>query len=151
MRKFIASSLAVSAIVAAVVVNAADYTPVSKESPTITTPTLTSPTVTTMLAITPGNLAQTGGVITVTAPVMVITPSGGTNGASRTFTLAAPLTTRLYTTLTLIGGAAATNAIAIADSGMVNLSAAWAGAATDTLTLYATATNKWTEIARSNN
>lgn len=130
-------------------VYAADYTPVTKEGSTSSL-LLSNPTVSNFLnlAVSAQNVT-TQQVVTLTATfnILSVTPTNETT----TITLANPGVTGIGKLAILAASSAATCTIAIADSGNVALTAAGALAANDTLTLLATATNKWVEIMRADN
>lgn len=139
------------ALVAALVAGAvfAQYTPVTKESAVLGDATATSATVSGFIVATANAASATDGqAVALSGTLTVLTGIGGANDTTNTITLAVPGTVGKVAVIAV--SSTSSNLIAIADSGNVNLSAAWLGDNDDTITLIATATNKWTEIARSN-
>jgi len=102
-----------------------------------------------MVNITPTALALTNAAtVTVADGVYLVTPGGGPADGTNTVTLANATTSGDQVTFIIAAGA--TNLLAIADSGIVKLSAAFLGGDDDVLSLIAVGTN-WVEQSRSAN
>lgn len=89
-----------------------------------------------------------GEVVAVSAPLVVVTPSGQANGFTNTVTVANPPAAGFRVTIAV---ATSSNLLAIADSGNVSLASAFEGNTGDTLTLIGVSTSAWLEVGRSAN
>ena len=158
MKKILGVMFGVALI--ATVVLAAD--PTTFTSLKVTGTTELVGTVTTTGAITAGSMTVSGTVtvpptaaswtngqaVTATAPLYLVSGTGGANDTTNTVTLADPSVGQV---LQIIVAAASTNLITIADSGNVAASGAILLDANDSVTLYGAATNLWVETAASDN
>jgi hypothetical protein len=113
--------------------------------------TVTGPVTTSgFITLTPTSASVTNGqAYTPVASATILTGIGGETDSTNTITLANPGTIGRVVALVVATGS--TNHIGLADSGNLKLSAAFAGNADDSIVLYSTATNVWTELSRSAN
>ena len=111
---------------------------------------ITGDTVSTLDTVTPTALSgvTNAQVLTIAKSVYVITPTGGANDTTNTVTIANATASGQYVELHVAAGA--TNLLGLANSGNLNLTAAWVGDETDNIILRSISTN-WYEIGRSDN
>lgn len=88
--------------------------------------------------------------LSATTPTVVLTGIGGANDTTNTFTIATPYP--LYGTWTLSAASATTNLLLLADSTtVVAIGSDWLADGTDTIMLFAPATNELVKVGGSNN
>lgn len=102
-----------------------------------------------VLGVTSMNVTNLA-TVTLSNSVFILTGTGGANDTTNTITLANATQSGQF--VTIMAGAATTNLIGIADSGLVRcLNGNWVGDAGDTLRLMSYSTTNWVELGRSDN
>ena len=88
--------------------------------------------------------------LSATVPNLVLNGTGGANDTTNTFTIATPYP--LYGRWTITAASATTNLLKLADSTtVVAIGSDWVGDGTDTLEVWAPATNELVKVGGSNN
>jgi hypothetical protein len=99
-------------------------------------------------SVTTDAATTNGEVVAISAPLVIVTPSGQADGFTNTVTLANPPAPGFAV---VVAVATSSNLLTVADSGNVSLASAFLGGSGDTLSLVAVSTSAWVEVARSNN
>lgn len=93
-----------------------------------------------------------GAALTLSAstPVVILSGIGGADDTTNTFTIATPYP--LYSTFTLVANSATTNLLLLADSTtVVAIGADWLADGTDSIVLFAAATNSLVKVGGNDN